>query len=124
MTIEGQFKVWNVLAAEDLLNAVGKAVTINGTIAPTIANAIGVLRGKGSTGQHLPAVFEGVTKVVVGAAVTTPGYPIKITTSGFFIAAASGDGHVGRLLNTAAVASGDLVPAMVNFMTKPAWAGV
>lgn len=132
MTIESEFQIWNVSATEDLSgNVLHKAVTISGTIAATPALAIGVLRSKGVVGQQVAAVYKGITKVIVGAAVTTPGYPITITTSGFFIAATAaasggtlGTGHIGRLLNTAAVASGDLVPALVDFTTKPPYAGV
>lgn len=125
MTIESEFDVWGVTASEDLTGAViGKAVSIAGTLAAGNALAIGIARSKNVSGGQVSAVFRGITKVVVGAAVTTPGFPIKVAaTSGFLIAATSGDGVVGRLLNTAAVASGDLVPALVDFATRPVWGG-
>jgi len=133
MTIESEFQNWNVTATEDLTanSAMYHAVSIAGTIAATPALAIGVLRGKAILGAQAPVVIHGITKVMVGAAITTPGYPITVTTSGWFIAATAaasggpvGTGHIGRLLTTGAVASGDLVTAFVDFATKPMWGGV
>lgn len=126
MTIESEFSIWNVTAAEDLdANAtLYKAISIAGTYAAGPSLAIGIARSKAKNLGQISVVFKGITKVVLGGAVTTPGYPIKVAaTSGFIIAAASGDAHCGRLLNTGAVASGDLVPALVDFATKPAWPG-
>lgn len=124
MTTESEFRIYNVLAAEAMLaDKLHKAVAINGTISAGPAMAIGILRGTGPTGAQVPAVFEGITKVVVGAAVSTVGFPLKIAaTSGFLVPCASGDLQFGRALATAA--SGDLVSAMVDFMTKPAWNGL
>lgn len=126
MTIESEFQqVWNVTATEDLTGAgnMFKAVSIAGTIAAGPTFAIGILRSKGVSGQQVSAVVKGVTKVMVGTAVSTLGHPLKIAaTSGWLAAAASGDVHVGRAL--ALAASGDLVTAAVDFATKPAWPGV
>ena len=123
MTIEGEFSIWNVTATEDLTAATAlyKACGINGTIVASTALALGVLRSKNVSGGQVSVVYAGITKVVAGAAVSTLGFPLTVTTSGFFIAATSGAGHVGRALSTAA--SGDLIAAMVDFKTKPAWAG-
>lgn len=126
MTIESEFQIWNVTATEDLSGAGArfKAVSIAGTIAATPSLAIGILRSAGASGAQVSAVVKGFTKAVVGAVVTTPGYPLKVAaTSGFLIAAVSGDVHCGRYLGTAACASGDLVPVLVDFSTKPAWPG-
>ena len=126
MTIESEFKVWNVTATEDLTanSAMYHAVSILGTIAASPAMAIGVLRGKAVLGAQAPVVIEGITKVVAGAVITTPGYPIANTTSGFFIAAVSGGVHCGRYLGGAACASGDLVSAYVDFTSKPQYPGL
>ena len=126
MTIESEFQIWNVQATE----AIGgdklfKVASIAGTVAAGIANSIGIIRGTGAVGAQVPVVFKGITKAVAGAVVTTPGFPLKVAaTSGFIVAAASGDGHIGRYLGLAACASGDLVPVLVDFTTKPAWAGI
>ena len=54
----------------------------------------------------------GVVKGWAGAAVTTVGYPVTVTTSGFLIAASSGGQCVGRAF--AAAASGDLFPVLMD----------
>lgn len=121
--IEGHFKSWNVTAAEDFnSDKLFKVASIAGTIAAGNSLAIGVVRGTAKSGAQVPVVYEGIAKVVVGAAVSTPGFPLKVAaTSGFMTPCASGDVQFGRALATAA--SGDLVVAMVDFNTKPAWPG-
>lgn len=124
MTIESKFDVYNVLAAQDLTVAdcIYHAVTFGGTIAPSTSRVAGVLRSKAKSGEQVSVVYQGITKVMAGAAVSTLGYPLTVTASGWFIAASSGGPTVGRALATAA--SGDLIPAFVDFMTIPAWPGV
>lgn len=121
---EGHNKIWNVAATEDFgTDKTFKAVSVAGTIAAGPSLAIGISRGTCKSGSQLPVVYEGITKVIVGAAVNTVGFPLKVAaTSGFLTPCASGDVMFGRALATAA--SGDLVAAMVDFMTKPAWPGV
>ena len=91
-----------------------KAVTVGGTIAASVTyQAAGILYHGGKTGEQLSVVYEGITKVYAGAAVTSAGQQLKITTSGYIIAAVSGDLSIGRSL--AFCASGDLVQAFVDF---------
>lgn len=113
-----------VTAAQDLTVAdcLYHAISLAGTIVGSTSRVAGVLRMKASSGQQASVVYEGLTKVMAGAAVTTLGYPLTVTASGWFIAASSGGAQVGRAL--AAAASGDLIPAMVDFNTIPAWPGV
>jgi hypothetical protein len=54
--------------------------------------------------------------------VTTLGYPLTITTSGYLIACASGGTAVGRSLDVAG--SGDLFRVAVNFISPFAWGGL
>lgn len=117
MTTDLSFESMPVTATEDLSAAAQrfKGVTLNGTIAANNLRAAGILRSGGKTGETVSVIYEGITKVVVGAAVNTVGYPLKLTTSGFVIAAASGDLTFGRSVTTAA--SGDLMQAMVDFKT-------
>lgn len=112
-----------VTAAQDLTvaDAIYHAVTLAGTIAANTSRIAGVLRMKASSGQQASVIYQGLAKVMAGAAVTTLGYPLTVTASGWFIAASSGGAHVGRALSAAA--SGDLIPAMVDFNTIPAWPG-
>lgn len=115
--------MWSVVAAEDLsvASARFKAIGLGGTVVASTSRAIGVLYTSARSGERVSALYEGVGKVMVGGAVSTLGYPLTITTSGFFIAASSGGAMVGRAMATAA--SGDLVEALVDFMTIPAWGG-
>jgi hypothetical protein len=91
-----------------------KAVTFAGVIASTSIAAAGILRYGGKSGESVTIDIDGVFKAKFGAAVSTAGYPLKITTSGYVVAAASGDDIVGRAI--AIVASGDIAQAMFNFM--------
>lgn len=121
MTIESKWNAYNVAATEDLTadSALFKAVGFGGTIVGAPRNAVGILRSKGKIGQQVTAVYDGITKVVAGAAITTPGFNITITTSGFVIAASSGGSSCGRALTAAS--SGDLIPAYVDFKNIPAF---
>lgn len=91
-----------------------KAVNFDGTIASENLRAAGILRHGAPTSGFISVVYEGLTKAYLGATVSTPGIPLKITTSGFLIACASGDTAVGRLGDRAG-ASGDLAEVSVDF---------
>jgi len=123
MSVEGTHKQLTVTATDDLsiAGARYKAITLGGAIAASTSRAAGVLITSTRSGEFASAIYEGFVKVIAGATVTTLGYPLTITTSGFFIAASSGGSHCGRAL--AAAASGDLIPAFVDFTTVPAWPG-
>lgn len=100
----------DLIADSCLHHAIG---IISGTITPTALAAIGVLKSKGLNGNNVSVCYHGITKVAVGAAVGTAGYPLTVTTSGWFAAATSGQFVVGRSL--AVAVSGDLLSAMVDF---------
>jgi hypothetical protein len=107
---------YQVPAQADLTaaSALHKAISlISGTITPTALAAIGVLKSNGLSGNNVSVCYWGITKVSAGAAVSTAGYPLTVTTSGWFTAATSGQFVVGRSLATAT--SGDLLSAMVDF---------
>jgi hypothetical protein len=116
MTTDNKFSEYTIVAGANLDTPASrfKAVTIAGTIAAAVdSNAAGILRHGGKTGESLGVIYEGITKVLAGAAITSGGLPIKITTSGFIISAVSGDLTIGRSLSFCA--SGDLVQAFVDF---------
>ena len=98
------------------------AVSFAGLVVGSTSRAAGVLFTSAKSGENVSLVYEGHTKLIAGAAVTTLGYPLTITTSGFFIAATSGSTLVGRALSAAA--SGDLIQALVNFENMVPWGGV
>jgi hypothetical protein len=101
----------DLTAASAMHHAIG---LISGTITPTALAAIGVLKSNALSGNNVAVCYWGITKVAVGAAVSTAGYPITVTTSGWFVAATSGQFSIGRSLSTAT--SGDIMAAMVDFM--------
>lgn len=109
MTTEQRVTYLNLVANQDLTPAavLHKAVTVNGTIAATAALAAGFLKSHGLTGEGVRVADSGVVKVVAGAAVSTIGYPVTITTSGFVIAAVNCGYMIGRAWSAAA--SGDLL---------------
>lgn len=133
MSVEGDLNIFSVKAAQDFgAGEMFKGVSISGTIASDARLAVGVSRGKVVTGGQLPVVCLGMTKVSVGDAVNTAGFPLALTTSGYFIptrglvvlatsGTVSGTSSAfpacARALATAA--SGDLCPAFVNFVSPP-----
>lgn len=120
MTTEEMYCQTAVAAAAEITNdMLFKGITFGGTIAASPLQAVGIIRSTAKAGVGVGAVYEGITKVKVGAAVSTLGYPLTLTTSGFVIAATSGSPSIGRAMATAA--SGDLLKAMVDFKTLPFW---
>jgi hypothetical protein len=116
MTTDNKFSEIAIVAGADLDTPASrfKAVTIGGTIAASVTyTSLGILRHGGKTGETLGVIYEGITKVLAGAAITSGGMQLKITTSGYIIAAVSGDLTIGRSLGFCA--SGDLVQAFVDF---------
>jgi hypothetical protein len=124
VTTHGRQNLWSIVAATDLSAASSrfKAVNFAGLIAGSTSRIAGVLVTSAKSGERVSVVYEGVSKVLAGGAVSTLGYPLSVNSDGFFVAAASGAPHIGRA--TATCASGDLVEAFVNFENIPAWPGV
>jgi hypothetical protein len=115
MSTDLDIKLIQVTAGADLdgEGSKFKAVTLAGTIAATPLLAAGVLRHGAKNGEQLSVAYEGVFKAIFGAAVSTVGYPLTVTTSGFIIAASSGGATIGR--SRATVASGDIANAFFDF---------
>lgn len=130
MTTSNRQDAYTVTATEDLSAQAlrFRAITLAGTLFPasaaagTAQRAAGILITSCRTGEQASYVYQGIVKVIAGVAVSTLGYPIRVGSSGFMFAAASGDVHQGRALETCA--SGDLVQAFVDFATLPTWGGV
>jgi hypothetical protein len=120
MTAEINVQYYPVVATADLSAAANdntgplhKVVTCNGAIAGAPQLAMGVLKSKGAIGESLSVAVRGVVKAFAGAAISTIGYPITVTTSGFITAAVSGGYMVGKAMEVCA--SGDLRPFLVDF---------
>lgn len=103
-----------VRAAQDLTGFKYRAVTHGGVVAAVPLAAAGVLKYGCNSGYDASLVIEGISKIQIGAAVSTAGWPLTITTSGYAIAATSGTPTVGRAITSGA--SGDLIEASLDFM--------
>ncbi len=127
MSTHGNYDARAIAAGEDLVGAdvLYRCISYGGTITGTNApgRQAGVLVSKGKSGEAVSYVTQGEVKVRAGAAITTPGYPITATGSGWFTAASSGGMAIGRYLGTGACASGDIVTALVNFQSPGYFAG-
>jgi hypothetical protein len=112
-----------VTATEDLSAAAMryKAITYAGTIAQDTKRVAGIMRFGANSGNIATAVIEGITKGDCSTAVTTVGWPLKVVTSGWLAAAASGDQVIGRAL--AACASGDRVVLTLDAKVPAQWGG-
>lgn len=110
--------------SEDLLGVVAtvdlsipaykyKVVNLNGTLAAGPALAAGILKYGANSGGTASVIVHGITKVFIGAAVSTLGFPLTVTTSGYVIAASSGGVCFGRAFTTGA--SGDIISAAMDF---------
>jgi hypothetical protein len=93
MTTHIHEELLQVTATEDLSAATAryKAVTFAGTIAADAKRPAGLLKFGATSGSIVSVILEGLTKGDVSGTVTTIGWPLKITTSGWLTAAASGD---------------------------------
>jgi len=119
MTTHIREELLQVTAAEDLSPAAMryKAVTFAGTIAPSVLRAAGIMKYGASSGGIASVILEGVTKADCALAISTAGWPLKVTTSGWVTAAVSGDNFIGRYIGQTASASGDRIPIAVDFKT-------
>jgi len=115
MGIEGKTFVDTVIAGADLSGAQYKAIAVAGTVAAANDAAIGILQNKPQSGEHASVAIKGKMKGVAGGTISAGGR-IKVTTSGFILAVASGDGSCGKLGITAA-ASGDTVSFWGDFIS-------
>lgn len=128
MTVHGNYRSRAIQAAEDLNgDLLYRAVSFGGTIvsaASAVGRMAGLLASKASSGGMVAAAFEGEFKARAGAAITTPGYAVTVTGSGWLTAASSGGTSVGRYLGTSACASGDIVPVFIDFTNVGYFAGL
>lgn len=122
MAVHNEQSRYNVVAAADLTGLQYRVINLNGTLATAVSQVAGVNISSVRSGELATYIYEGIAKVMAGGTVTTPGFPLALSSSGTLVAASSGGFHVGRALESAA--SGDLFRAFVDFKTLPAWAGV
>lgn len=106
---------FSVSAGQDLSTSQYKAIAVGGTIAATSKAAMGILQNKPENGEDASLDMIGPSRYKAGAAVTA-GANLAVTTSGWFITAASGDSGVGKAFAT--VTSGSIGEGMFNFATQ------
>lgn len=111
MSVHGSMKTITVKAGEALSQY--KAVEVDGTIAASNNVAVGLIQnGDPANGDHVTVGYAGHMKGVAGAAISA-GARVKVTTSGYLIAVASGDGSCGKCLTAAS--SGMTVEGIFDF---------
>ena len=117
MTTHNEYNARTVQAGADLTadSVLWKVVSLNGTITNSSLLAAGLAISRPNSGGGLSVIYEGIAKADVAAAVSTIGFPLKATTSGWLTPCASGDLMVGRALATAS--SGDRIKVAVDFKT-------
>ncbi len=131
MATENEQKLISVAATADLSAQATRyrAVTIFGALVAanqavgTGGGVAGILKSSTRSGETASLVYDGITKGVFGAAVSTAGWPIMSGSSGYLFAATSGGLTCGRLLDTSA-ASGDMAQIAVDLKTLQYFAGV
>jgi hypothetical protein len=125
MTVHIREENYQVTATEDLSQAGMryKCITFAGTIAPDTKRVAGIMRYGANSGFIASAIIEGLTKGDCSTAVSTAGWPLKVVTSGWLAAAASGDQVIGRYIGQTATASGDRIPVSLDCKLPTAWGG-
>ncbi len=111
MTVERAFDTATAVASQDLTGHLYMPVGLDGLVAETSLAAVGLLRNKVITGDHLTYGFRGQMKTYAGAAINS-GAQVGVTTSGFLITVTT-SAYVGIAL--ASAASGDLFPGQFDF---------
>lgn len=112
-----------VTATEDLSGAQYKLITLAGTIqqSGSLGRVAGICKFWASSGYQASAVYEGLTKAFVGAAVSTPGWGLKAANSGWLTPCLPGSLEVtiGRFIGSTAAASGDIIPIALDVTNLP-----
>ena len=116
MAVHGENRSIAVVAGADLrTGAQFKVVGVAGTIAATNLAGIGILQNRPNTGEGASVVYDGHAKAYVGGGAVSAGAALKVTTSGWLVAVASGDGAVAKAVTAAA--SGTLCEVLCDFKT-------
>ncbi len=108
----GEVVVMGVVAGEDLSAAQYKVIAMDGTVANNNTEALGSQTTKAQLGDAVSCDVSGRMVCVSGAALAKS-IAVKVVTSGFIAAVASGDGSCGTTFE--AVNSGDQVSILGNF---------
>lgn len=119
MGTENRMSLSTLTAGEDLSTDGHRHHAIaldDGKLAVNGREAAGILMNAPKSGEFLTLAYEGELKYAAGLGVTKGG-KLTVTTSGWFITAASGSWIVGRAKDT--VTSGSLGTGYFNFVNPP-----
>jgi len=125
MTVHIREEMIQVTTSEDV-SAPGfryKGLTWAGAVAQDNKRPAGIMKFGATSGGIASVILEGITKGDTASAITTAGWPVKFTTSGWLTAAASGDQVIGRYIGQTAAASGDRIPVVVDGKCLSFWSG-
>lgn len=113
MATEGQYRSVPIETTVDhTTTPMHRAIQVNGTIASSGVNAVGLLKSRAPLGGAVAAGVSGYMKGWAGAAVAL-GARVTVTTSGYLITATSGTQGQGKALEAAN--SGDLFAGVFEF---------
>lgn len=110
--VSGDQEVVAIVAGADLRTMQYKVIDVAGTISAANSAALGVLLNKPNTNEGASVAYAGHMKAYAGGTITK-GARLKVTTSGFLVVVASGDGACGKSLSAAN--SGSLVDFIGDF---------
>jgi Uncharacterized conserved protein (DUF2190) len=114
MSASGDSQKIAVSAGADLSAAQYKVIDVAGTISAANSAALGVLQNKPKSGEDASVAVLGHMKAYAGGTITK-GARLKVTTSGWLVVVASGDGTCGKSLQAAN--SGSLVEFIGDFIS-------
>jgi len=113
MSVQGDQEVVGILAGADLSSGCQfKVIDVAGTISAANSAALGILLNKPQLNEEAAVCYAGHSKAYAGGAITK-GARLKVTTSGYVVVVASGDGACGKSL--AAANSGSIVEGIFDF---------
>lgn len=104
-----------VSAGESLTGAQYTAIEIDGTVAPSMVTARGILQNKPQNGEGASLLATGRSKFKAGGTIVITSR-LTVASSGFIVAVASGDVSCGFTLG--AVASGGITEGMFDFVAQ------
>lgn len=113
MSVSGESLKIAITAGADLSAHQFKIIDVAGTISAANGAALGVLINKPKSGEDATIAYSGHMKAYAGGSITR-GARLKVTTSGFLIVVASGDGSCGKAM--LAANSGSFVEFLGDFV--------
>lgn len=102
----------SVRAGADLTSSQYLAMEIDGTLGGSVKGASGILGNKPASGEDATLIYQGRSKFRAGGTVAA-GNQLGVNSTGYFVAATSGDLTCGRC--EIAASSGSITHGIFNF---------